>query len=74
MKKSKGLDTFVGLYMVYFNNILSAVISLSFFPIRTELHLNHFADNNAFGITPQNKVNAAPQVEIGLWRYYFDLL
>uniref|UniRef100_A0A3B5LJ84 Myosin motor domain-containing protein n=1 Tax=Xiphophorus couchianus TaxID=32473 RepID=A0A3B5LJ84_9TELE len=23
--------------------------------LRTELHLNHFADNNAFGITPQNK-------------------
>uniref|UniRef100_A0A8C5H8F3 Unconventional myosin-XVIIIa-like n=1 Tax=Gouania willdenowi TaxID=441366 RepID=A0A8C5H8F3_GOUWI len=24
--------------------------------LRTELHLNHFAENNAFGITPQTKV------------------
>lgn len=25
--------------------------------IRTELHLNHFAENNAFGIMPQTKVD-----------------
>lgn len=41
-------------------------ISHCVFPPRTELHLNHFSEHNAFGITPQTKVSSPFSIENSL--------